>query len=218
MKTIIKAFANVNIALGFVLIIMPMVYLVGSEVFDFTPEIVTANDTNRENEILTNSLTSNSNSSLLDSLGNSSLNLVQDIIVPTNSVEDLGANLKVSSIGIDTTIYESYLEEQALEEGVWRMPQYGTPADTSQPTVLASHRWGQESLDWRYRNQHRFLNLTNVETGDLIEIDWNGEAYKYRITGYDEATYLTRTDDLILITCKYLESDTRIIVYAEKIS
>jgi LPXTG-site transpeptidase (sortase) family protein len=213
MKKLISAFANLNILVGVILILSPMTYLIFSEVFNFETGVIKANDVAKENEILAQDLVGGN--SLVDISKNNDINLSFDI--PSDKAIDYGSKLKVPSIGIDTTVYESYNQDAALDAGVWRMPFYGTPDDTSTPTVLAAHRWGQAELDWKVRNQHRFLNLTHVKVGDIIELAWNGEEYKYRITAYEESTYLTRTDDLILFTCKYLESPVRIIVYAEQV-
>lgn len=139
------------------------------------------------------------------------------IDIPNTGAKSFGNRIIVERIGIDTKIFESKVSKDALDKGVWRMPNFGTPINNYQPTVLSAHRWGADKLSNEYRSKNLFYNLPNLKEGDIIKLIWNGEEYKYKINFMEENTYVSKLEDLILMTCKYYNTPERIIVYAELI-
>jgi sortase (surface protein transpeptidase) len=131
---------------------------------------------------------------------------------------DREARLIIDEIGIDAKINESGESEveEALREGVWRVTEFGTPYARKRPTILASHRFG--FLEWtnEFRRANSFYNLPKLEEGDTVTILWNKRRYVYEIYGFSEGQEITDYQaDLILYTCKFLDSETRIFVYAK---
>lgn len=125
--------------------------------------------------------------------------------------------LTITEIGIDTKInertYQDY--EDALKLGVWRVPDFGTPADRSKPTILAAHRFGY--LEWSnlYRRHNSFFNLPKLKIGDLIEISYKQRKYIYEIYAEDRGEEISDySANLILYTCETLNSKVRIFKYA----
>ena len=128
--------------------------------------------------------------------------------------------LIVKKLGIDTLIVEEPVEqyEAAFRRGVWRVPDFGTPFDRKLPTILAAHRFGYLAWTNQYRMKNSFFNLPKLQVGDQIEVIWNQRRYLYEIYGEEEAKEITKyTTDLILYTCKLLESDVRIFKYGRLI-
>lgn len=169
----------------------------------FTSSTLPITAVERENDILEGSL------GLKGSLGVSTLKA-------TKFIED--GRIKIDSIGIDTKIYEG-ADTSVLEKGIWRMPAHGTPDDqvSDQPVVLAGHRWGEDNLTYEYRSKNLFLNIPSLNVGDIIEITWNGQTYKYSVTDVQRNNYVNKLSDLILITCVDYVSTVRYFVFAERV-
>ena len=126
--------------------------------------------------------------------------------------------LIIDEVDIDAKLGESGQEgvEEALREGVWRVTEFGTPYARKRPTILAAHRFG--FLDWtnEFRRTNSFYNLPKLKEGDTVEIVWAHRKYLYEVYGIEEgAEILDYQADLILYTCKFLDAETRIFVYAK---
>jgi len=125
--------------------------------------------------------------------------------------------ITIPSIGVDTTLQEAVLEnyEDALRKGVWRVPDFGTPYDRERPTILSAHRFGYLAWSNLYRRHNSFYNLPKLNNGDTVEIVWRQRKYVYEIYSESEGGDITDyTADLILYTCRQLDSDIRIFKYA----
>lgn len=86
------------------------------------------------------------------------------------------------------------------------------------PTILAAHRFGYLEWTQEYRLKNAFYNLPKLKNGDMVEIIWDQHKYTYQVQDVVEGTEITDyTSDLILYTCKFLVSPTRIFVYARLI-
>ena len=112
-----------------------------------------------------------------------------------------------------------YDYEDAIRYGVWRVPDLDTPDFNRKPVMLVAHRFGY--LEWTrtYRKENSFYNLPKLDVGDEVEIYWDQRKYLYRVTKKEEGTEITDfAADLILYTCKFLVSDIRVLVYAERIN
>jgi hypothetical protein len=124
--------------------------------------------------------------------------------------------LIIPRVGIYTQILESENPEESLRQGIWRVPDFGTPGDVSKPMILAGHRYGYQwwwkGDYWRY---HSFYLLPDLQPGDFIEVISNKRKYMYEIYSGEEGGEITDYDaDLILYTCKFLNSPVRHFRYA----
>jgi sortase (surface protein transpeptidase) len=129
-----------------------------------------------------------------------------------------GTWLIIPRIGVRTEILEGETSDEALSKGVWRVPDFGEPGDTTKPIILAAHRygylswWQKNSEYWRY---HSFYLLPNLEPGDLVEVISQKRKYLYEIYAGEEGTEISDYNaDMILYTCKFLNADTRFFRYA----
>lgn len=142
--------------------------------------------------------------------------VVKDVSLPE------GQYVAIPTLGIDTTVWEasSSAYEDALRKGVWRVPEFATPAETKEkaglPIILAAHRFGYTSWTQEYREKNSFYNLPEVKVGESVVLTWNQHRYTYKVTKIEEGTAITDYEsDLILYTCKFLVSPIRIFVYAD---
>lgn len=128
-----------------------------------------------------------------------------------------GEWLAIPSIKVKTEITEAAAAkyEDALRVGVWRVPDLGTPDNRTKPLILVAHRYGYLKWSNTYRMLHSFYNLPKVTVGDKVAVVWQQREYVYEIYAGDEGKEISDySADLILYTCKYLQSDQRIFKYA----
>jgi len=128
--------------------------------------------------------------------------------------------LLIPAIGVNTEIQEATLTnyEDALRKGVWRVSDFGAPNGNGEPIILAAHRFGYLAWTNSYRHNNSFYNLPKVNTGDLVEIDWNQRKFLYEVYATSKGTeILDYSADLILYTCETLTGDNKIFVYAHLI-
>ena len=126
--------------------------------------------------------------------------------------------LIIESIGVRGEIHQGDNWQEILKQGVWQVPNFGTPEDNSQPIILAAHRWGYLTWTNQFRYLNSFYNLPKLKINDEILINWNQRQYKYQV--YKEETGEKITDysaDLILYTCQLWNSPIRIFKYAKRI-
>lgn len=126
--------------------------------------------------------------------------------------------LRISKIGVDTEILEETQEnfEEALMRGVWRVPDFGNPYVRRYPTILVAHRYGYLHWSEAFRLRNSFYNLPKLSPGDQVEIIWEQRKYTFEVYGGLESEGITDySADLILYTCKFLESPVRIFRYAK---
>lgn len=127
-----------------------------------------------------------------------------------------GGWVAIPSIGVKTAIVEQPSDkyEEALKQGVWRVPEFGTPLKRELPTILVAHRFGYLKWSNQYRREHSFFNLPKLKVGEKVYISWGQRQYIYELYAADEGTKISDySADLILYTCQYLESDQRIFRY-----
>jgi len=126
--------------------------------------------------------------------------------------------LIINKIGVKGAIHEGTDWEKILKQGIWRVPDFGTPEDTNTPLILAAHRWGY--LDWSpaFRKLNSFYSLPNIKTDDIIQVVWNQRLYEYKVYSTSTGTKITEYNaNLILYTCQMWNSPLRFFVYANKI-
>ncbi len=123
--------------------------------------------------------------------------------------------VQIAKIGVDSPISTASDYTQALKQGTWLVSGYGTPENGISPIILAAHRFGYIYWDDATREEISFFNLPKTHEGDTIDIIWNQRKYSYEIYHEEEGTQITDySADLILYTCKYFNSPTRIFRYA----
>ncbi len=125
--------------------------------------------------------------------------------------------LNIPTAGIETEIHEAVYEnyEDALRKGVWRVSYSGSPAEQEKPIILVAHRYGYLKWSIPYRLKNSFYNLPKAELGDTVEIIWRQRKYVYEIYAEEEAEHPSDfSADLILYTCKDLNSPIRVLKYA----
>lgn len=134
----------------------------------------------------------------------------QDMTLPE------GRWLIIPRIGVRTELQATEDPEKALATGVWMVPDFGLPGQTDLPLIAAAHRYGWQWW-WKtdYWKYHSFYLLPETEPGDLIEIIDDHRKYTYEIYAGEEGEEITDYEaDLILYTCKFLNSPIRHFRYA----
>ena len=130
----------------------------------------------------------------------------------------------IPKIGVQSEIQTGENSKEALRNGPWIVPDYANPesrylGETTKSIIIASHRFGYSSWSDDTRTKISFFNLIDTKVGNQIIIIWNQREYIYEIVEADENTYIKTYDtDLILYTCKWYNSTTRIFRYANLIS
>ncbi len=142
---------------------------------------------------------------------------VQERYLPPKS-ESLpeGDWLVIPRIGVRTELRATEDPEEALTQGVWQAPEYGQPGDQSQPMIVAAHRfgwqWWWQTEYWKYNS---FYYLPDTEPGDTVEVISDQRKWVYEIYDGEEGKEIADYDaDLILYTCKFLNSPVRHFRYA----
>lgn len=128
--------------------------------------------------------------------------------------------LVIPKIGVRTQINEASADdhEEALKKGVWRTPDFAEPVDTGFPMILAAHRFGYLVWTNDYRRQNSFYNLDKLEVGDTFDIIWEKRKFTYEVYASEEGTEISDYDaDVILYTCKFLNSTDRYFKYARRV-
>ena len=134
----------------------------------------------------------------------------QDLTLPE------GLWLTIPRIGVRTQPQATETEDEALQTGVWLVPDFGRPGDRTQPIIMAAHRfgwqWWWQTDYWQY---HSFYKLPETEPGDIVEVMYDQRKFYYEIYAGEEGEEITDySADLILYTCKFLNSPVRHFRYA----
>lgn len=127
--------------------------------------------------------------------------------------------LVIPRIGVRTEMLKTPTSEDALEEGVWWVPDFGNPGDDL-PIILVAHRYGYkwwwQTDYWKYNS---FYLLPDLEPGDTVEIISDQRKWVYEVYGAEQGEQITDYDaDLILYTCKSLDSIIKHFRYARLIN
>jgi|GEM_PF-583412 hypothetical protein len=125
--------------------------------------------------------------------------------------------LIIPRIGVRSQLQQTENYEDALSTGIWWAPDFGKPGDRSKPMILAGHRYG---FDWwwedDYWKYHSFYLLPDLEPGDRIEVIADHRKWVYEVYAGEEGSQINDYQaDLILYTCKHLDSPVRIFRYAK---
>ena len=128
--------------------------------------------------------------------------------------------LIIPRIGVRTELKSTADPAEALKQGVWMAPGYGKPgSEYDLPIILAAHRfgwdWWWQTDYWKY---HSFYNLPELEPGDMVEIIVDQRKWTYEIYAGEQGEEVTDYEaNLILYTCKFLNSPLRHFRYARLI-
>ena len=126
--------------------------------------------------------------------------------------------LVIPKIGVNGEIHESTNPIDALEKGMWRVTDYGTPEDFTS-IIVAAHRFGYLRWTNDFRITNTFYNLPKTGVGDSVEIIWGQRKYEYEIYKVEDSSEIQDYDaDLILYTCRLFNSPVRIFRYAERVN
>lgn len=124
----------------------------------------------------------------------------------------------IDNISVYSPIKEETNYTEALKEGTWIVPDFGTPEENTKPIILAAHRFGYIYWDRETREKISFSNLPKTDIGDTVKIIWGQREYTYEIYKAEESTYISDySADLILYTCKYFSSPERVFRYARRV-
>lgn len=137
--------------------------------------------------------------------------------------------ISIPRIGVRTELRKTEHETEALDKGVWWVPEFGNPGDLENPMIVAAHRFGwtwwwntladpnDPSATYALRNS--FYYLPDTEPGDTVEVISGQRKYIYEIYSGEENNEITDySADLILYTCKFLNSPIRHVRYARLIN
>lgn len=88
--------------------------------------------------------------------------------------------LIIPKISVDSPILSG--DERVLENSVWhRFPDRGNPKDGGN-FILAAHRYVFAWIPQRVNEQSILYNITKLNIGDMIYVDWQGQRYQYSVT------------------------------------
>lgn len=127
--------------------------------------------------------------------------------------------LVIPRIGVRSEMRKTATAEEAMAEGIWWVPDFGGPGDDL-PIILVAHRYGYQwwwKTDyWKYNS---FYLLPDLIAGDIIEVISDQRKWTYEVYQAEEGEQITDYDaDLILYTCKYLNSPIKHFRYARLIN
>lgn len=138
---------------------------------------------------------------------------------PIDASLPTGDWLRIPTIGVNAGVLTTTDPDEALRQGAWMVPDFGRPMDFTQPTIIASHRYGW--LQWwktDFGRKNSFYYLPDTVVGDRIEVVSDQRRFVYEIYAKEEGQTITDYDaDLILYTCKFLNSPERYFVYAKRL-
>jgi len=123
--------------------------------------------------------------------------------------------LVIPRIGVRSEMLATATADEALAEGIWWVPDFGKPGDDL-PIILVAHRYGYKwwwKTDyWKYNS---FYLLPELESGDRVEVIVEKRKWVYQIYKAEEGEQVSDySADLILYTCKYLNSPIKHFRYA----
>jgi hypothetical protein len=145
---------------------------------------------------------------------------IERYLPPVNTNLPEGDWVSIPLIGVYSQLQKTESAEEALETGIWWVPDFGEPGQLNKPMIVSGHRygwqWWWQSDYWKY---HSFYKLPELQPGDRVEIISEQRKWIYEIYAGEEGAEINDYQaDLILYTCKFLNSPVRIFRYAKLIS
>ena len=138
---------------------------------------------------------------------------------PTNPSLPAEPGLIIENIGVRGEIHQGDAWQEILKQGIWQVPNFGTPEENQKPIILAAHRWGYLNWTSQFRHLNSFYNLPKLKIGDQVKINYNQRQYIYEIKAEELGEKISDYSfDLILYTCQLWDSPIRIFKYAQRIN
>lgn len=159
-------------------------------------------------------------------LGTKAIDLVKekeqskdDYLPPKQDFLPEGDWLIIPRIGVRSQLQPTENYQDALQTGLWLVPDFAKPGQYDLPMIVAGHRygwnWWWKDDYWKYNS---FYLLPDVEPGDIVEVISDQRKWTYEIYAGEEGSQISDYDaDLILYTCKYLSGPARYFRYARLI-
>ncbi len=127
--------------------------------------------------------------------------------------------LRIATIGVDSEISQEQNADKGLEEGIWIVPDFGTPEINDLPIIIAAHRFGYVYWSSDFREKSSFYNLPKLKVGDRVQIIWGQRSYEYEVYKAEDNTQITDYEaDLILYTCRMYNSPVRVFRYLKRVN
>ena len=150
---------------------------------------------------------------------------VEEIEEPETTLPPLDTSLpkekmlRIASIGVDSEISEKLSADEGLEEGIWIVPDFGTPEINDLPIIIAAHRFGYVYWSSDFRQKSSFYNLPKLKVGDRVQVIWDQRSYEYEVYKAEDNTQITDYEaDLILYTCRMYNSPVRVFRYLSRVN
>lgn len=133
------------------------------------------------------------------------------VSTPAPNQENIPDRLIIPKIGVDM---ELGTDPKTLDTAGWVQNLY----PDSSPMVIAAHRFGWIGMPNDRKVTHTLYNIDKLGVGDEVIVQWNNERQVYKVKGITEATNNPSIKDgeLLIYTCKFLESDVRMFVTINK--
>lgn len=137
---------------------------------------------------------------------------IQELTISAETTEDLSVNrLIIPAIGVDMQIGS---ERRFLDFGGWVQ----SSNQENEPNLIAIHRFGWDNLSPEQKIKQTLYHVQKLKGGDKIYLIWNGKRYQYEVTNLtDDTNNPPITDDLVLYTCKFFNSNHRIFVQTKRV-
>ncbi len=150
---------------------------------------------------------------------------VVETVIQNSYLPDLDSNLPdgswimIPKIGVNSLLQRTQNSTQALDAGVWMDPDFGDVGGRDLPIIIAAHRFG---FKWWWKTNYYRLNsfyyLPSLDVGEKIELVKDQRRWIYEIYQKEEGLEISDySADLILYTCKFLNSPIRYFQYAKLI-
>jgi LPXTG-site transpeptidase (sortase) family protein len=199
--------------LGFLLLFISIIFI-AIPTFPYIWYKINPNATQEEIAILTDTVVEDANLPDIEPV-EEEIVVEEPKLPPLDLTLPEGYYIDIPTISVLSPISNNPNYDEALKKGSWIVPEYGNPENSSLPIIIAAHRFGYQYWSREERERISFFNLPKTNPGEDLYIYWNQRKYTYKIYKTSESTYITDYEaDLILYTCKYLNSPVRIFRYA----
>lgn len=137
---------------------------------------------------------------------------LQESVISAETSEDLSVNrLIIPAIGVDMLIGS---EQRYLDFGGWIQ----SSNQDNEPNLIAIHRFGWDNLTPEQKIKQTLYHVQKLKGGNKVYLIWNGERYQYEVTDLiNDTNNPPITEDLVLYTCKFFNSNHRIFVQTKRV-
>ena len=104
-------------------------------------------------------------------------------------------------------------EKSFLDYGGWIQEQ----DLNDKPEMIAVHRFGFNGLSPEQKIKQTLYHVNKLRKGDVVYLAWNGELYEYTVSAVTEGVNNPEIkSDLIVYTCKFINSNSRVFIVLKK--